>query len=38
LRSDELFWEEIELMRITREIVHHIRERYKLRLRDLAYA
>jgi len=38
LRDDKLFWEEIELMLITREIVHRIRERCKLRLRDLAYA
>ena len=38
LRDDEVFWEEIELMRITREIAHRIRERCKLRLRDLAYA
>jgi len=38
LRNDEEFWEEIELLEITREIVHSIRERYKLRLRDLTYA
>lgn len=38
LRNDEVFWEEIKLMQITREIAHHIRERYKLRLRDLTYA
>jgi len=38
LRDDQVFWEEIKLMQITREIVHNLRERYELRPRDLTYA